>query len=173
MTSPREWRLRAACRGHEDMDLWHPVTSSSPGIAEAKRICRGCPVRVECGEDAADHDVRSGIAAAFNTGSTKERRLLHVWLGRTPPVDGHHIIRCECGTDVAVSPGHTRCSPCEKGLRRAAPVAAHIDRLAKTMTIREIAQRAGVPVSTVYVIRQRTHIRRDTAQRILAVEVVS
>lgn len=50
------WRDQAACR-HYDPELWFPV--ANPGhvakgspvgeqIADAKRICYGCPVRVEC-----------------------------------------------------------------------------------------------------------------------------
>ncbi|NUR01410.1 MAG: WhiB family transcriptional regulator [Streptomyces sp.] len=45
-----EWLHVAACRGRDD-DLFFPVGSSAPALkqtAEAKAICRRCPVTSEC-----------------------------------------------------------------------------------------------------------------------------
>lgn len=47
-----EWRSRAACRGM-DTDLFFPRDRKA-GEA-AIRVCRGCPVAVECGEWADGH----------------------------------------------------------------------------------------------------------------------
>jgi WhiB family transcriptional regulator, redox-sensing transcriptional regulator len=54
----QNWIDRAACASHPDPDLWFPKELSGPKSAggpqeslrakEAKRICRGCPVRTEC-----------------------------------------------------------------------------------------------------------------------------
>lgn len=44
------WWLRAACRDHPNPDLWFPDTSR--GGKEALRVCRGCTVQQQCGEDA-------------------------------------------------------------------------------------------------------------------------
>ncbi len=38
---------RAACRGH-DPELWFPHPTDDRTAAEA--ICRGCPIRVSCGQ---------------------------------------------------------------------------------------------------------------------------
>jgi WhiB family redox-sensing transcriptional regulator len=56
-----DWRHRAACRD-EDPELFFPVGNSGPAllqIAEAKTVCRRCPVvsrclteAIECGDDA-------------------------------------------------------------------------------------------------------------------------
>jgi WhiB family transcriptional regulator, redox-sensing transcriptional regulator len=56
------WRDRAACRS-EDPELFFPVGASGPAllqIAEAKTVCRGCPVVPECLE-AALRVAESGI----------------------------------------------------------------------------------------------------------------
>jgi WhiB family redox-sensing transcriptional regulator len=44
------WRDRAACAG-EDTDLWFPIGETGPAllqIADAKAVCRGCPVIGSC-----------------------------------------------------------------------------------------------------------------------------
>jgi WhiB family redox-sensing transcriptional regulator len=46
---PPRWRDLAACSANEDPDAWFPTTIADLArAAEAKRICRGCPVRREC-----------------------------------------------------------------------------------------------------------------------------
>lgn len=45
-----DWRHRAACR-EEDPEMFFPVGNSGPAllqIAEAKTVCRRCPVSSEC-----------------------------------------------------------------------------------------------------------------------------
>jgi WhiB family redox-sensing transcriptional regulator len=59
------WRDRAACKD-EDPDLFHP---SSPAQAEAaKLVCRRCPVRSECLDNALaegdEHAIRGGLTRA-------------------------------------------------------------------------------------------------------------
>ena len=44
------WRHRAACRT-EEPELFFPIGTSEPALgqlAEARSVCRGCPVVVEC-----------------------------------------------------------------------------------------------------------------------------
>jgi WhiB family redox-sensing transcriptional regulator len=160
MTEPAEWRLRAACRGHADPDIWFPE--------EAKRICRGCVVRSECGTDAVDHEVRIGIAGGYNMGSVGDRRKLHKYLGRTPHGE-HALDRCECGSEFVAQPGHTQCKPCEYGFIPVAPVLEHIEVLARTMTYREIGRRAGLSHTTIYALRRQKYVRPETARLLLAI----
>lgn len=45
-----EWRSRGLCR-NKDPELFFPVGTTGPAevqIAEAKKVCFRCPVRVEC-----------------------------------------------------------------------------------------------------------------------------
>ncbi|MET9497425.1 WhiB family transcriptional regulator [Streptomyces sp. NPDC006552] len=45
-----EWRDRAACRD-EYPDLFFPIGATAAALAqteEAKRVCQGCPVSVQC-----------------------------------------------------------------------------------------------------------------------------
>lgn len=65
------WRDRAACRVG-DAGLFFPGPNTS--TAEVKRLCRSCPVRQECLQDALDsNDVYAGIRAGL---SADERRVL-------------------------------------------------------------------------------------------------
>ncbi len=47
----RDWRRRAACRGH-DTAAFFPLRGEP--IDDARAMCRACPVRVECLEYALD-----------------------------------------------------------------------------------------------------------------------
>lgn len=70
-----DWRHRAACKD-EDPELFFPVGTSGPAllqIAEAKMVCRRCPVNVEC--------LRWALASGQDAGvwggmSEDERRAL-------------------------------------------------------------------------------------------------
>lgn len=45
-----DWIHRAACVG-VDPELWFPITDDGPAlpqVAQAKAVCRRCPVRAEC-----------------------------------------------------------------------------------------------------------------------------
>jgi WhiB family transcriptional regulator, redox-sensing transcriptional regulator len=70
-----DWRHFAECR-EEDPELFFPVGTSGPAlhqIAEAKAVCRRCPVSAEC--------LRWALATGQNAGvwgglSEDERRAL-------------------------------------------------------------------------------------------------
>ena len=70
-----DWRLAAACRT-EDPELFFP-TGSEGGwkmvIAEAKRICSGCPVVNDCLRFAINENIQDGI---FGGLTEEERREL-------------------------------------------------------------------------------------------------
>ncbi|MGW0629458.1 WhiB family transcriptional regulator [Streptomyces sp. NPDC002758] len=69
-----DWRDLAACCD-EDPDLFFPIGSTGPSLAQtrrAKAVCRGCPVRDPCLRWA----LRTGQAAGIWGGTTEtERRL--------------------------------------------------------------------------------------------------
>lgn len=67
-----DWRDDAACL-HGDPDLFFPVGTAGPAlrqVAEAKRICRACPVRMPCLAWALDQGISSGIWG----GTTEDER---------------------------------------------------------------------------------------------------
>lgn len=69
------WRLHAACR-EEDPDLFFPIGSTGPAVvqtAEAKAVCRTCPVQAACLEWALENGQDSGIWGGL---SENERRAL-------------------------------------------------------------------------------------------------
>lgn len=80
------WVERAACRGRST-DLWFPSGGSSDAYSAALLICRRCPVRSECLDDAlateqahARHGIRGGLTP---TGRKNIARLF----GRKPVVE--------------------------------------------------------------------------------------
>lgn len=42
----RAWRADAACRGNTDD--WYPAQGDSVTAARARKVCNGCPVRLDC-----------------------------------------------------------------------------------------------------------------------------
>lgn len=64
----QRWQERANCLG-VDPDLFFPERGAS--TREAKGVCRGCEVRVECLEYALDHGEKFGIWGGL---SERERR---------------------------------------------------------------------------------------------------
>jgi WhiB family transcriptional regulator, redox-sensing transcriptional regulator len=67
-----EWRLDALC-AETDPDAFLPEKGGS--TREAKRVCAGCPVRMECLETALANDERFGIWGGL---SERERRRLRL-----------------------------------------------------------------------------------------------
>ena len=70
-----DWRHRAICRD-EDPELFFPVGTSGPAllqIAEAKTVCRRCPVVTECLTWALESGQDAGVWGGM---SEDERRAL-------------------------------------------------------------------------------------------------
>ncbi|MBA3905623.1 MAG: WhiB family transcriptional regulator [Pseudonocardiales bacterium] len=70
-----EWRTRAACRS-ADPELFFPTAEAGPvydaQVAVAKAVCAGCPVRVECLDEALLR-IPEGIAGGL---TPEERRRM-------------------------------------------------------------------------------------------------
>jgi WhiB family transcriptional regulator, redox-sensing transcriptional regulator len=76
-TRPRsvEWASRGACR-HEDPDLFFPIASIGPALAQiarAKDICDRCEVR----EDCLAYALETGQDCGIWGGTTEEERREH------------------------------------------------------------------------------------------------
>jgi len=76
-TSPEsDWRQEANCRDIRDPDLFFPVGTTGPAleqIAQAKSICRACPVQKKCLEWALETHQDSGVWGGL---SEEERKTL-------------------------------------------------------------------------------------------------
>ena len=71
-----DWRHRAICRDEDDPDLFFPVGSTGPAllqIAEAKTVCRRCPVVSRCLEWALETNQEFGVSGGMDE---DERRAL-------------------------------------------------------------------------------------------------
>ena len=68
-----EWMRRANCLGCNPVRFFPTVGEAA---AEAKAVCAGCTVRVECFEYAAANNERFGV---WGGTTEKERRLLRRW----------------------------------------------------------------------------------------------
>jgi WhiB family redox-sensing transcriptional regulator len=55
-----DWEDQGLCKGHPNPELWTPLSKASPEAKEGKRICRHCPVIVECLTYALNTDERNG-----------------------------------------------------------------------------------------------------------------
>lgn len=42
------WTERGLCAFDDDPDKWHPLDGDAKTAAEAKKVCRACPVRQVC-----------------------------------------------------------------------------------------------------------------------------
>jgi WhiB family redox-sensing transcriptional regulator len=87
-----DWRFRAACR-RSDPELFFPVGNSGPALvqlADAKSVCRRCPVLIECRtwalESGQNIGVWGGMSAAElrakRRSDRRARRDLHLVRGR-------------------------------------------------------------------------------------------
>lgn len=72
-----DWRALAACLD-ADPDLFFPASTEGPvatQAAEAKRVCRACPVRVPCLDWALLHSLGYGIWGETDPGERSAARL--------------------------------------------------------------------------------------------------
>jgi WhiB family redox-sensing transcriptional regulator len=175
-----DWRHRAACRNHENPDLWFSDGLKSEATREAKRICHGCPVRRDCGDEAARHGIRDGVAGGYHTKFTGEWEQLHIWLGRELPngrrgkQEPRAVVCAQCGNEFETRRQDLlmRCPPCVQGLVDAVPVREHIIRVkaATGWSNRQIGERAGVSKNAVRALLiEQQYISRTTAVRLRAV----
>lgn len=118
---PADWREQAACRGMETA-IFFPTRGDNAGVAQARSICAGCPVRRQCLDNAlADTGDRYGIRGGL---TARERMGQHMASGR--PI---HIKQCRwCGSDFETQGRDRMCSDeCRTAARRDS-VARHHER---------------------------------------------
>lgn len=95
--SDEDWYSQALCP-ETDPDAFYPEKGGS--TAEAKKVCRGCPVRKQCLQWALDNDERFGVWGGM---SDRERRRLKrgapsEWVGeprRLPAIAASMVERYE------------------------------------------------------------------------------
>lgn len=98
---PQPWRIQAACRGRYETGWWHPEHGQGNLASEARRVCAGCPVWLECLVAGVRGDEPGGI---WGGASDEERHPL----GRALAGCGHDPLRvggCGCRWCVRVA-GH-------------------------------------------------------------------
>ncbi|MFE1441125.1 WhiB family transcriptional regulator [Streptomyces sp. NPDC058739] len=89
-TSPAglDWRSRAACVG-EDPELFFPLSDSAASeaqAAQARAVCRRCPVLVSCRTWAIDHGEDDGIWGAT---TASQRRAIRRAVARPDSAPQH------------------------------------------------------------------------------------
>lgn len=99
-----DWRTDAACR--DDPDRMFPDPGSPIRIADAKAVCTGCPVRLQCQQWALDSGERHGVWGGL---SEDERADLV----------GRHQQTAPCGTPGAYRRHLRRGEPADEACRRA------------------------------------------------------
>lgn len=71
MATP-DWTNEAACRD-SDPELFFPIGTTGASVRQitmAKKVCRGCPARVDCLSYALNHGISDGIWG----GTTQDER---------------------------------------------------------------------------------------------------
>ncbi len=108
-----DWRFRAACR-RSDPELFFPVGTSGPALvqlADAKSVCRRCPVSIECRtwalETGQDVGVWGGMSVAELRAKRRRDRCARRDLHLVQPPDA-----AEPAPDTAGEMRAVRPSPC-------------------------------------------------------------
>ncbi len=99
-TSSADWRARARCRDISDPEIFFPTAESGrlleAGVAEARKVCAGCPVTEQCLAFAREW-LPYGIAAGLTP--AERRRNAHGRPRRRARAsfDGRHSETAEAG----------------------------------------------------------------------------
>ncbi|WP_280482238.1 WhiB family transcriptional regulator [Nocardia cyriacigeorgica] len=159
------WSNRAACRGHDDPELWFLISAKADD-GTARGICKNkCPVRMECAASVAKTKDREGIWAGFHL--PDERNQLRSYANQSP--DSR---TCEeCGTSFSGGGGRRRCYGCSNGLVPARPSRDHLLALQDQhrLTGRGLAELVGISVDQLYaLIKGKTgFVKPETEAKIL------
>lgn len=169
-----DWRVRSHCRDR-NAEIWFPAQGDAAGIEDAKRICRGCPVRLDCVTNAADRVERFGVRGGYFLEDRADRRRMYAELGRTvpklrkarPPTRPAACVGCGCDfyTRQEQDP---KCLHCRRDLVAAGPALEIAEQLrAAGWVNRQIATAAQLPISTIENLRPgRDLVSKTTAQRV-------
>lgn len=152
---PGPWVLDAACVGI-DPELWFPEKGGDP--TDARRICAGCPVRLDCLDYALTVERWDGETAHGVWGglSGMERRALLGSKASTPCLG--------CGTPVVYRGSHEpRCGACRDAHRDAARVERARARARVTCVGCGNSVRGDLPCPHCLLVRTRTDPTRRTA----------
>jgi WhiB family redox-sensing transcriptional regulator len=91
-----DWRDRASCR-HEDPELFFPIGTTGPAIAQiarARTVCARCPVQEPCLDCALDTNQLSGVWGGM---SEDERRAYQRAVARQAPLPAQPLESDELG----------------------------------------------------------------------------
>jgi len=66
------WASQGICATHEDPDLWFPEDGQWKKAAEARALCRTCPVQDQCALFARDTNQRYGVWGGISAGQRRQ-----------------------------------------------------------------------------------------------------
>lgn len=78
MSTENRWEAEAACRSN-DPEIFFPRSGSASAATQAKKVCRGCPVRAQCLQWALETEQPFGV-----WGGLSESERLEQWADRQP-----------------------------------------------------------------------------------------
>lgn len=85
------WLLKAACRGMGP-DLFFPDPRDGATSVEAKKVCAGCPVRVQCLDYAVEHLEDHGVWGGMTQKGILKVRRARKSAGGTEPIEPHKVV---------------------------------------------------------------------------------
>jgi WhiB family redox-sensing transcriptional regulator len=105
IVAPAPWMAAAACSGLST-DLFHPSVGDKATSAQAKKVCRGCPVILDCRRYAIVNNERLGVWGGMTIKERRQERTKMIMRGDLilPPSRLHGAV----GTYLT----GCRCAPC-------------------------------------------------------------
>lgn len=162
------WLDRGNCTMLDNPDVMHPDPGDADGLAEARFVCRGCPVVRECLAWATATDTRDGVWAGLTTaerGRPKKR----------PQTVNPERACDDCGTEYrSTRHNQRRCTTCSRranppGGRSPAHLLARADDIAAWkrdgLSDVKIARMLGCSQSAVTLARRNLGIAVDGTVR--------
>lgn len=122
------WQARAACRSHSP-ELFFTNGRGRPSQEQEKAaqvVCRGCPVRNECGEWAIETGQAYGV-----WGGMTERQLHARIRARKNKTENRGAQKQPCGTWAAYKRHMRNCEPIDDACRRAQQERARAQKFRK------------------------------------------
>jgi WhiB family redox-sensing transcriptional regulator len=125
MNTPDDWRHQAACRDMDGDLFFAPdqerANRRNPRVAEAKRVCDGCPVRQECGAEAETDRIPYGVWGGLDEderGTSRRPKPKTAGTRKPPaPAKSDPITRPSCGRqrgyDAHTANGERQCDVCK------------------------------------------------------------
>lgn len=124
LLKPPSWTVDAACldMAGRALDPWHPddelPAARVAGLhAIARRVCAGCPVRLDCALEALTNGLPDGVWGGLTPADRRRIARDRPWLGFPIPGAAVHGTRSRYVAGCTAGPDGKACEPCLRAHR--------------------------------------------------------